>query len=129
MIFLFSRFCDMSGGSRKFNIITILKDSVTNNYVVTNLRKFTKYEFFLIPFFRNIEGQPSNSKDIQTLEVTKELSLCYKPKFSNPYILATWCCNHLIINIDYWIMVWNIFMTLCCKDMSVRIYIFIFDAK
>ena len=35
------RFCDMSGGSIKFNIITILKDSVTNNYVVANLRKMS----------------------------------------------------------------------------------------
>jgi len=62
------RFCDMSGGSIKFNIITILKDSVTNNYVVANLREFTKYEFFLMPFYKSIEGQPSNSRQIQTLE-------------------------------------------------------------
>jgi roundabout axon guidance receptor 2 len=54
----------MSGGSRKFNIITILKEVVTNNYVVTNLRKFTKYEFFLMPFYRSIEGQPSNSMQV-----------------------------------------------------------------
>ena len=54
----------MSGGSRKFNIITILKEVVTNNYVVTNLRKFTKYEFFLMPFYRSIEGQPSNSRQV-----------------------------------------------------------------
>ncbi len=56
----------MSGGSRKFNIITILKEVVTNNYVVTNLRKFTKYEFFLMPFYRSIEGQPSNSMQVST---------------------------------------------------------------
>jgi roundabout axon guidance receptor 2 len=33
---------------------------------VTNLRKFTKYEFFLMPFYRSIEGQPSNSMQVST---------------------------------------------------------------
>ena len=62
------RFRDMSGGSEKFNIITVLKSENTNMVVIPNLRKFTEYEFFLMPFYKMMEGQPSNSMNIQTLE-------------------------------------------------------------
>lgn len=40
----------------------------TQNYIVGNLRKFMKYEFFVAPFYRSVEGQPSNSKIVQTFE-------------------------------------------------------------
>jgi roundabout axon guidance receptor 2 len=42
---------------------------------VTNLRKFTKYEFFLMPFYRSIEGQPSNSMQVST---EKEINVSFK---------------------------------------------------
>ena len=64
----FIRFRDMSGGSEKFNIITVLKSENTNSVVIPNLRKFTEYEFFLMPYYKLLEGQPSNSMNIQTLE-------------------------------------------------------------
>lgn len=38
------------------------------SYVVSNLKKYTKYEFFVAPFYRSVEGQPSNSKIVQTFE-------------------------------------------------------------
>ncbi len=41
---------------------------LTKHYAVANLKKFTKYEFFLAPFYRSVEGQPSNSKVVQTFE-------------------------------------------------------------
>lgn len=64
---MYVRFRDLSGGSQKYNMVTVLNAGATS-YTVTNLRKFTKYEFFLVPFFKSVEGQPSNSKVIQTLE-------------------------------------------------------------
>eukprot|EP00092_Neocalanus_flemingeri_P031723 GFUD01034457.1.p1 GENE.GFUD01034457.1~~GFUD01034457.1.p1 ORF type:complete len:1341 (+),score=224.87 GFUD01034457.1:285-4307(+) len=64
----FIRFRDMSGGSEKFNIITVLKSEHTNSVVIPNLRKFTEYEFFLMPYYKMLEGQPSNSMNVQTLE-------------------------------------------------------------
>jgi len=64
----FIRFRDMSGGSEKFNIITVLKSENTNSVVIPNLRKFTEYEFFLMPYYKMLEGQPSNSMNVQTLE-------------------------------------------------------------
>ena len=68
----------MSGGSQKFNMKTVLvnreagKNVAFNRkdqeHVITSLKKYTEYEVFLMPFFGRIEGQPSNSLHVQTLE-------------------------------------------------------------
>ncbi|CAB4060483.1 ROBO2 [Lepeophtheirus salmonis] len=60
---------DMSGGSQKFNMKTVMleTDGIVN-HVITNLRKYTEYEVFLMPFYKKIEGQPSNSLHVQTME-------------------------------------------------------------
>lgn len=50
-----------------YNMVTVMNAGATQ-YTVSNLRKFTKYEFFLVPFFKSVEGQPSNTKIVQTLE-------------------------------------------------------------
>ncbi|XP_072390789.1 roundabout homolog 2-like [Diabrotica undecimpunctata] len=61
------RFRELSGGSHNYNILTVL-DVEAKSYVVANLKKFTKYEFFISPFYKSVEGQPSNSRIAQTLE-------------------------------------------------------------
>ena len=38
----------------------------------------------------------ANYKSISEISWIKELSLCHKLKFSNPYIFETWCCKSLI---------------------------------
>lgn len=48
-------------------MVTVLNAGATT-YVVSNLKKYTKYEFFLVPFYKSVEGQPSNSQSVQTLE-------------------------------------------------------------
>ena len=60
------RFRDMSGGSEKFNIKTVLNNQqdarfidgspTSSSHVITSLKKFTEYEVFLMPFFRRVEG-------------------------------------------------------------------------
>ena len=80
------RYRDMSGGSQKFNMKTVMNSYdvnsedftydyelspgsvTTSSHVITNLKKYTEYEVFLMPFFRQFEGQPSNSLHVQTLE-------------------------------------------------------------
>lgn len=64
---LYIRFRELSGGSHNYNILTVL-DTQSKSYSVTNLKKFTKYEFFVSPFYKSVEGQPSNSRVAQTLE-------------------------------------------------------------
>lgn len=48
-------------------MVTVLNAGATS-YVLTNLNKYTRYEFFLVPFFKTIEGRPSNVKLATTLE-------------------------------------------------------------
>ena len=70
----FIRFRDMSGGSQKFNMKTVMNSGQAENgaketsHIITGLRKYTEYEVFLMPFYKKLEGQPSNSLHIQTLE-------------------------------------------------------------
>ncbi|KAF6203181.1 hypothetical protein GE061_003598 [Apolygus lucorum] len=64
---VYVRFRELSGGSHMYNMVTVMNAGATQ-YTVSNLRKFTKYEFFLVPFFKSVEGQPSNTKIVQTLE-------------------------------------------------------------
>ncbi|XP_050034079.2 protein sax-3-like isoform X1 [Dermacentor andersoni] len=61
------RFRETSGVWQKYNIVTVLNGGALS-YVLDGLRKFTKYEFFLVPFYRSVEGPPSNSRSVQTLE-------------------------------------------------------------
>lgn len=64
---LYVRFRDLSGGSQKYNIMTVL-NPMAETHLVSNLKKNTKYEFFIAPFYKTVEGQPSNSKIVQTFE-------------------------------------------------------------
>ena len=66
----FIRFRDMSGGSQKFNMKTVMNSESDGaaSHIITGLRKYTEYEVFLMPFYKMMEGQPSNSLHIQTLE-------------------------------------------------------------
>ncbi|XP_040355859.1 roundabout homolog 1 [Ixodes scapularis] len=61
------RFRDVSGGSQKFNMVTVLNGGASS-YVLNDLRAYAKYEFFLVPFYKSVEGPPSNSRNVQTLE-------------------------------------------------------------
>ena len=56
----------------------------------------------------------------------KELSLCHKLKFSNPYIYWTWCCRLLIFQTK---IIWGNRIhsfkylrstTLCCREIGIR---------
>ena len=60
----------MSGGSQKFNMKTVMNSESDGaaSHIITGLRKYTEYEVFLMPFYKMMEGQPSNSLHIQTLE-------------------------------------------------------------
>ncbi|XP_046384505.1 roundabout homolog 2-like isoform X2 [Ischnura elegans] len=64
---LYVRYRDISSGSQKFHIVTVLNAGATS-YMVANLRKYTKYEFFLVPFYKSVEGRPSNARTVRTLE-------------------------------------------------------------
>lgn len=53
----------------EYQMVTVLNAGATS-YVLTNLKKYTRYEFFLVPFYKTIEGRPSNVKLATTQEDT-----------------------------------------------------------
>lgn len=63
--------------ANKYQLVTVLNAGATS-YTVTYLSKYTNYEFFLVPFFKSVLGQPSNLKTVQTLEdgLSIYFSLC-----------------------------------------------------
>lgn len=67
---IYIRYREISGGWHKYNMATAGTGGTTS-YTVTSLRAYTTYEFFIAPFFKSIEGQPSSSKFVKTLEDSK----------------------------------------------------------
>lgn len=50
-----------------FKTLTLTENTATS-CLIGGLRAYTRYEFFLTPYFQSIEGQPSNSKIVLTQE-------------------------------------------------------------
>lgn len=50
-----------------FSVATIV-NPMASGYTLSQLKPFTRYLLFLVPFYRNLEGRPSNSKIQATLE-------------------------------------------------------------
>lgn len=68
------RFKDIADSNDKYNMVTAWGSKVTS-YVIRDLKKFTKYELFIVPFYRTVEGPPSNTQAASTLEDGKCLYL------------------------------------------------------
>ncbi|CAG2102104.1 unnamed protein product [Medioppia subpectinata] len=64
------RYRDMSSGpatAQKYNMVTVI-NSGSSSYVLSDLRKYTRFEFFLVPYYKNVEGKPSNTRTVMTHE-------------------------------------------------------------
>lgn len=60
----------------EYEMKTILHSNDVSGHEITFLRKYTRYEFFLIPFYKRFEGKPSNSRVAQTLDDGKYYNDC-----------------------------------------------------
>ena len=58
----------VAGDAGPFRVSEPINPALVSSYTVTDLSPFTRYWFFLVPFYRMIEGKPSNSKAERTLE-------------------------------------------------------------
>ncbi|XP_046680537.1 roundabout homolog 2-like isoform X2 [Homalodisca vitripennis] len=65
-VFIYSRGLDPH--SRSTNMLTVLHTGDTSGFLVTGLSPHTRYQFFLVPFYRLVDGRPSNSRTAKTLE-------------------------------------------------------------
>lgn len=51
-----------------YKMLTVLHGGGASACTIEGLEEYTEYEFFLIPFFKAVEGRPSNSKRARTFE-------------------------------------------------------------
>lgn len=49
-------------------MLTVLNGGGASTCTITGLQKYTRYEFFIVPFYKSVEGKPSNSRVARTLE-------------------------------------------------------------
>lgn len=54
--------------NNEYKVISVLHSGDTSAFEINDLMKYTEYEFFLLPFYRDIEGKPSNLRITKTLE-------------------------------------------------------------
>ncbi|XP_053673917.1 protein sax-3 [Anopheles nili] len=63
--YIYSREINSNG---TYRTLTVLHGGGASACTINGLDKFTEYEFFLVPFFKSIQGRPSNSRSACTLE-------------------------------------------------------------
>ncbi|XP_058838004.1 roundabout homolog 2-like [Topomyia yanbarensis] len=61
------RYRELESSNQRYSMLSIPNNEI-ESHIISNLNKFTKYEFFLTPYFKNLEGQPSNARIVQTME-------------------------------------------------------------
>lgn len=54
-------------GHGNFSLVTVRR-GLAQTHTLLNLRKYAKYEFILVPFYKDIKGTSSNVMSCQTLE-------------------------------------------------------------
>ncbi|XP_075217906.1 roundabout homolog 1-like [Lycorma delicatula] len=64
--YIYSRGLDTQ--ARSTSMLTVLHAGEASGFLVTGLAHFTRYQFFLIPFYKTVDGRPSNSRTARTLE-------------------------------------------------------------
>jgi roundabout axon guidance receptor 2 len=59
---------------QSYKMLTILNaGSGASSCKISGLHKFTTYEFFVVPFYKLVEGKPSNSRVARTFEDGKKI--------------------------------------------------------
>lgn len=49
-------------------MLTVLHGGGASACTMTGLAKYRQYEFFIVPFYKSVDGRPSNSRVARTLE-------------------------------------------------------------
>ncbi|XP_063220613.1 roundabout homolog 2-like [Bacillus rossius redtenbacheri] len=65
---VYSRPLDGARSPQSYLMQTVPRAGEESGVDVTGLATFTRYEFFVVPFYRAVDGRPSNSRTARTLE-------------------------------------------------------------
>lgn len=66
--YIYARNIDSVTTEQKYKILTVLNGGGASTCTITGLDKYTGYEFFIVPFYKTVEGKPSNSRIARTME-------------------------------------------------------------
>lgn len=71
--YIYARQLDLSSPdqpvvSNSYRMLTVLNGGGASTCTFGGLLKYTNYEFFIVPFYKTVDGKPSNSKAGRTLE-------------------------------------------------------------
>lgn len=66
--YIYSRPLDGGRSAEPYNMLTVLHEGGVLGFLVTGLSKHSRYQFFLVPFYKTVDGAPSNSRTARTLE-------------------------------------------------------------
>lgn len=58
----------MDSQNESYKMLTVLNGGGASTCTITGLLKYTRYEFFIVPFYKTVEGKPSNSRTARTIE-------------------------------------------------------------
>lgn len=61
----------MDSQNESYKMLTVLNGGGASTCTITGLLKYTRYEFFIVPFYKTVEGKPSNSRTARTMEDCK----------------------------------------------------------
>ena len=64
--------------SSPFQVVTLTQPASVSSHLLTNLLPSTRYLFFLVPFYRNVDGRPSNSQTFVTLDAGNSFYLKFR---------------------------------------------------
>lgn len=71
----------MDSDNDTYKMLTVLNGGGASTCTVTGLIKYQSYEFFIVPFYKTVEGKPSNSRVARTLEDGKFIIFLFKFNF------------------------------------------------
>ena len=86
----------------RYDVLSI-HHSASGEYIVASLDKFTRYQFFLVPFYQSVLGRPSNVQEVRTSEDGK-------------WVTTDWfrCMRHVVVIVEQLLMI--------SKEPNVNIY-------
>lgn len=80
----------LDSATESYKMLTVLNGGGASTCTVTALMKYTLYEFFIVPFYKTVEGKPSNSRISRTME-DGEYFQCYISYFYVCLLAYTRC--------------------------------------
>lgn len=96
--YIYARQLD-STNDMTYKMLTVLNGGGASTCTITGLMKYQSYEFFIVPFYKSVEGKPSNSRVARTLEDGKfacclffvfSVSVCCFADFDCFFVLQIW---------------------------------------